>query len=416
MKNSRFFMIVLLLPAIVLFAAATAMAGGLYINEFATPSMGAAGAGAEAWAVDASTAFHNPAGMTRLEESQIMMGSGILISSINSDLRDDPADAFTITGGDGGDAGTFSPLLTTYWVKKLSEQWSLGLNVLSISGSLIDYDDSWVGRFQAQDVSLLTVTVNPSLGYRVNDWLSVGAGVGLIVARLEMDLAIPQLLTPPDPTSGGEGQASLDGEDTETLFNLGALFEVSDRTRIGWVYWSEVEPTFSGDLSVFPQASTVSIDTTFPLAQWSRVALYHELSEKVALVSTVAWEDWSALKNYNITADPTGSTVSLARNWKDVWKYAIGAHIRLSDDLLFLTGAAYDTAPMDKEDRSADLPVDRQIRLATGLQYRYAQGVTVGGSVLYADLGDAEIQKRGITGDYDENSLLALGFNINLEL
>ncbi len=43
-------------------------AGGLYLNEFATPSMGVAGAGAEAVANDASTnfAFHNPAGMTRL--------------------------------------------------------------------------------------------------------------------------------------------------------------------------------------------------------------------------------------------------------------------------------------------------------------------------------------------------------------
>ncbi len=41
-----------------------AAAGGLYLNEFATPSMGTAGAGQEAWANDASTnfAFHNPAG------------------------------------------------------------------------------------------------------------------------------------------------------------------------------------------------------------------------------------------------------------------------------------------------------------------------------------------------------------------
>jgi long-subunit fatty acid transport protein len=50
---------------------APAVAGGLYLNEFATPSMGTAGAGAEALADDASTnfAFHNPAGMTRLKES-----------------------------------------------------------------------------------------------------------------------------------------------------------------------------------------------------------------------------------------------------------------------------------------------------------------------------------------------------------
>ncbi len=47
----------------------SALAGGLYLNEFATPSMGVAGAGQEAVANDSSTnfAFHNPAGMTRLD-------------------------------------------------------------------------------------------------------------------------------------------------------------------------------------------------------------------------------------------------------------------------------------------------------------------------------------------------------------
>ncbi len=58
----------------------SAGAGGLYLNEFATPSMGVAGAGAEAVASDASTnfAFHNPAGMTRLEGHSIALGAGLL--------------------------------------------------------------------------------------------------------------------------------------------------------------------------------------------------------------------------------------------------------------------------------------------------------------------------------------------------
>ncbi len=49
-------------------------AGGFYVNELGTPSMGTAGAGANARADDASTAFHGPAGMTRLGEHQLMLG------------------------------------------------------------------------------------------------------------------------------------------------------------------------------------------------------------------------------------------------------------------------------------------------------------------------------------------------------
>jgi long-chain fatty acid transport protein len=60
-------------------------AGGLYGSEFATPSMGTAGAGVAARADDASTAFHNPAGMTRLQDHQAMLGLGFLSANIRFD-------------------------------------------------------------------------------------------------------------------------------------------------------------------------------------------------------------------------------------------------------------------------------------------------------------------------------------------
>ena len=62
--------------AVVIFAAlgaAPLSAGGLYIQEFATPSMGSANAGAEAWADNAGTAWHNPAGTTRLKQSEVAL-------------------------------------------------------------------------------------------------------------------------------------------------------------------------------------------------------------------------------------------------------------------------------------------------------------------------------------------------------
>jgi long-chain fatty acid transport protein len=65
--NKTLLRILFLWGIISVFPTATARAGGLYLNEFATPSMGTAGAGAQAWADNASTAFFNPAGMTQLD-------------------------------------------------------------------------------------------------------------------------------------------------------------------------------------------------------------------------------------------------------------------------------------------------------------------------------------------------------------
>ena len=58
-------------------------AGGLYLNEFGTPSMGVAGAGTHVVASDASTSFHNAAGMRRIKGNELM-GTGGLLNAIKA--------------------------------------------------------------------------------------------------------------------------------------------------------------------------------------------------------------------------------------------------------------------------------------------------------------------------------------------
>ena len=60
-------LVISLVCAGVLMVAPVVQAGGLYISEFMTPTMGTASAGANAVASDASTVLHNAAGMTRLD-------------------------------------------------------------------------------------------------------------------------------------------------------------------------------------------------------------------------------------------------------------------------------------------------------------------------------------------------------------
>ena len=71
-KNLRYLPIVGSFLTMLLTLPCISQAGGLYLNEFGTPSMGVAGAGANAVASDASTSFHNPAGMTRIKGKELM--------------------------------------------------------------------------------------------------------------------------------------------------------------------------------------------------------------------------------------------------------------------------------------------------------------------------------------------------------
>jgi len=375
------------------------IAGGLYLNEFGTPSMGVAGAGANAVASDASTSFHNAAGMTRIKGTELMGTAGVL----NATVKFDPDSGTPIPGGDGGDAGGLAPIVGGFFVHSLTDKWKLGANLITITGAVLDYDDDWTGRYLNTEVKLLTMTFYPSIAYRVNNWLSLGGGPQVMYANLELKAKAP----PPN----GTGEVKIDGDDFAFGFGLGALFELSERTRFGVVYQSEIEPEFDGDVKLSPPGLETGTDTKITLARFIKASGYHELNDQWALLGTVGWEDWSAFKDVNIS---TGrGSQKIPRNWKDTWKFAAGVHFRPVDKWLLQLGVSYDTSPVDSEDRTPDMPIDRQIRYATGVQYKWSDRLSVGGEFVFADYGKAKIDNDLLKGDYKRNDIFFFAMNAN---
>jgi long-chain fatty acid transport protein len=378
----------------------SARAGGLYVHEFGTPSMGTASAGAQAVATDASTAGHNPAGMTRIEGNQFMLAGGLLYSDVHFDR--DPATP--VLGSSGGDAGDFAPMLGSYYVRTISERWRFGFASFTLVGAALDYEDDWAGRYQCQEVSILTVSFNPTLAYKLSDELSVAAGVGAMYGELDLEAAIP---LGPFP----DGKAEIDGDDWTYGWNLGLLYEMTEYTRLGVLYWSNMDLEFSGDAKISPIGARASIDTDLPLPQLIRGGFYHDLNDKWAVLGTVSWEEWSRLDNVNLST--SRGTTPIPKNWDDTWQYALGFHYRPNNKWLLQTGISYDTSPTSPSDRTADMPVDQQIRYAVGGQYKWSETFSIGGAFEYIDLGSAKINSPTLIGEYDRNAIFALGLNAN---
>ncbi len=381
----------------------TAMAGGLYLNEFATPSMGVAGAGQEAVANDASTnfAFHNPAGMTRLDGHQVSLGAGVLQGDTKFD-----ADASTpFAGGNGGDQAGFAPLVGSHGVLSVTDDLKFGMSVVSVSGAALDPNNGWSGRFQLQEIEILTLTANPSVAYRVNDWLSLGAGVMAMYADLDYTLAAPP---------GGAGQVKIGGNDWAFGYNFGALLELGPGTRIGATYISKIEPDFSGDLDVKTgggAAFSTNSNVQFTFPQLVRVGAYHELNDQWALLGSVGWEDWSEFDELLVST--SAGTAAVPTGWKDTYHFGAGVHYRPTQDWLLQTGITYDTSPVSDGNRTADLPIDRQIRYAVGAQHQWSDRMTVGGAFEYIDLGDARIDNPAVLqGEYEENRIFVIAVNL----
>lgn len=386
--------------AVVLFAP-SAQAGGLYLQEFMTPNMGTAAAGAQARADTAATAFENVAGMTRLEHSEFMVGAGLGIS----DVRFDPDDNTPVPGAGSGQAGSAFPVLSLNYVHKITDDLAAGLGLISVSGSALDYNDDWVGRFQNTKVDLLTLSAVPSLAYRVTDWLSIGAGAQILYGEMDIEAALPT----PGP---GDGRVKVDdADDVDVGFVGGILLEPREGTRLGITYQSKVEPELSGNVEIQPIGAQAGIDIELPLVETVRVGVYQEITEQWAVLGSFRWENWSQFDNLPITTD-RGSAVA-QMGWRDTYGFNIGAHYRPADKWLVQAGFAYDTSPVSDGNRNAALPVDRQLRFATGVQYDLNERVNIGGAFEFVDLGDAKIDSRQLTGDYEDNQVFFFGLNLS---
>ncbi len=109
-------------------------------------------------------------------------------------------------------------------------------------------------------------------------------------------------------------------------------------------------------------------------------------------------------------------TATIPRNWDDTYRYGVGFHYRIGDPWLIRFGVNYDTSPTDAVDRTADLPVDRQLRLGAGFQNERGDVFSWGAELLYADLGEAEIASSGVlrdlVGSYKSNDYFGAAFNL----
>jgi len=413
------------------FGAGPVVAGGLYISEFGDPLQGASGAGAGALGQDASTAFHNPAGIMNLASNENhWMASAIYVSPSMKFRNENSTVPTGPTGnGDGGDAGVSAVGGGFWWARPINDKFGLGFGLYSISAAAMDYENdgdnpnanNFTGRYWATEVDLLTLNLMPSVAWRINEQWSVAFSVPIQIGSLDMDVAVPMLDNPFNlPATDAHAKVS-DGDDVSATVALSVFWEATDQLRFGAAYMGENELKFNSDLSVTgPGGNPVPLpvdaaDVTIPFVQTIRVWGSSDISNQLTLLASVAWEDWSSFDNLLISTDVGAG--ALERDWKDTWKFALGLRYRTKGAWTHYTGIAYDTSPTSASRRTTDMPMDEQWRISAGTNYALNNGVKLGGVLTYADYGDAEINNGGdwgtVVGKYSTNSILFLGANVS---
>lgn len=409
-QESRAIFAVRTLPVMLaaLFSGA-AGASGFQLLEQNASGLGNAFAGSAAVAQDASTVFFNPAGMALLPQGRSF---AIGVDAIDPTARFHDRGSVLATGrpagGEGGDAGSLAGVPHGYFSVSLNPDVSVGLGVSAPFGLKTKYSSSWQGRFLAIKSEITTINVNPSVSYRVNDKLSLGAGVNYQT----FDAKLTNLVN----VVAAEPFVKIDGDDTAWGYNLGALYQVSPSTRVGVSYRSRIkyhvtgDVTFAAPLSGFNQPVSVNIK----LPDTFIVSAVQQLSDRWEMLGDLSWTGWAKISELRVRfANGTLPDAVTPENWRNTWRVAFGGNYKWNDQTKLRFGLAWDQTPVRDSLRTPRLPDSDRIWVAVGVQYKPAKqsALDIGYSHLFIEDGSindnggatAPPTKGTLIGNYKNN-------------
>lgn len=374
-------------PLALLLAASTepARASGFQLREQSAEGMGNAYAGSTAKADDPSTLFYNAAGMARLDDNHASVVTAWVVPSSQFSGSNSVG-----SGSDGGNHTRSMAVGAAYALWNAAPDWRLGLAVTAPFGMRSDYQEDWVGRYHALDSALTAINVNPSLSYRIDDRLSVAAGMQisaldtLLTNAINFDALVP---------GAADGLLRITGSDLALGWTASALYQFTPTTRMGLSYRSSIRHAIDGhaDFQGVPDAlaggSTFAdsdTHTNLTLPDIATLGLYHEMSPQWAVMSDVSWTNWSVFRTLRLGFESGRADAVQPQNWNDSWFFSLGATYRPDDRLSLHLGAAYDMSPVDDEFRTARIPDSDRLWLSGGISYTPAPGQRI--SLSYAHI------------------------------
>ncbi|MEB2855871.1 MULTISPECIES: OmpP1/FadL family transporter [Pseudomonas] len=405
-----------------LFASLQAEAGGIMIYEAGHEGTGLANAGSAVMASDPSILMTNPAGISQLAGTQINFNAQLILGDV-SFSRDN---ANTFGGNEGGNALKYLPGSSFFISHQLDERSSIGFGMYGNFGLALDYDDDWAGRYFAQESAIIGVSFQPTYAYKITDDLSVGLGPRFMLGYFRTEVAVNNNVL--GLGNAEDGQLRYKDTDWGTGANVGVLYNLNERTKLGLAWTSKIKLKFEDKPELKKitnpllrlalnrlDADQLNVDMNVP--QTVTTSVSYQLDPQWTLLGSLGWQDWSDFGKVGVEVDTDlGSTARTAqRQYKDTWHASIGAQHQINPKLRWNVGLGYDSSAVDDKDRTVDNPMNEAWRLATGVSYALQEDVDVHMSYTLIYLGDMDVQQTkarsggSVSGEYKNAALHVLG-------
>lgn len=250
----------------------------------------------------------------------------------------------------------------------VNDRLHLGISALTAFGLGVEWPADWVGREAAIKATIQTFALNPTVGYRLDDRWSVGAGFQAVRGTVDFTNGLPELVGGTVRVGGGTwgfgGNAGVMFKAAPEVVHLGLTY----RSRVVLAFTGRADfdpgPEFAGALRDQPGKSRVTLPDIITAGVMWRPRPDLELTFDPNYIL------WSTYDQVKLDFESAPDRV-LARNFKNGFTFRLGADWSTpAEGLNLRAGFIFDQNPSPEDTLAPSLPDSHRLDFAAGVGYR----------------------------------------------
>lgn len=330
----------------------------------------------------AELVFFNPAGLVYLE-NKINVSAGA--SGIFSDVIFQN-ESLGISSETDSSVGTPLNLYGSY---KVNDWMSVGLGVYTPYGSEVTWPTDWAGSHLVNNIDLAAIYIQPVVSFKISDHFSIGGGPIYVTGSVNFNRNASRTLADID---GNRANITVDDSGVSDWgWSVGAMFNPTDKFRIGFSYRSEIileaeggEATFSNFPNTPASApnGTTTFDANLPLPAELTVGLSYQFHEKWLFAFDYNRQFWDVYESLDIQFG-NGTTSLNPRNYKNSSVYRFGFQYEATDKISLRAGYYRDESPVQSGFFAPETPRNDSDGFSGGFSYAINSKLSIDASFFY---------------------------------
>lgn len=389
---------------LVMALAAALFAGGYKIPETSLNSVALSAANV-AHSTSADTAYCNPANMVFMKNETVMEANLMYIGLSDVNYKSAAADI---------DSKREDFIVPSFnYVSEAVDGARFGLSVVSPAGLSKRWSDA-PAIYSAEEFTLQTVEVNPTVALPIGDKVAVALGLRAIYSDGVVKSTSPI------------ASRDMSGNSIDFGYNLALSYRATSELEMALTYRSKVDLSIEGDAVLFYRdmtnafgggvgaaySSKSSASVSAPVPALFNFAIAYTLPSQTTLEFVYERNFWHSYKeldfNYGSGVNAVTNIVfgaPIAKNYRDTNAFRFGVMQKL-DKLTLMGGAVIDKTPVPNATIGFELPDSDSVSVSFGTRYQINEKINVGLAALYSMREDRKVSNSALEGEFSNSNVL----------